>query len=166
MRDTEVHSATVRWLHSITNVKVIKAFPGKDDPDTPYIVCNFISTREVRENAQDELYEEASGEVTAIPVIETEWHFSLHAIGPGPTDILRPVRAAAQLAQKNEPLMPALIIFECSAIRHVPEFKNAHWEPRAQMDFFVRGAVRDGFVIDTIEEFSVGITQTNREGHT
>ena len=98
--------------------------------------------------------EDVGDEVVATPLIETEWRLSLHAYGPEPTDVLRPIRAAAQLAQKNEPLMPGLTVHEVSQIRHVPDFVNEAWRPRAQMDLFVRGIVKDGFVIDVIEEFS------------
>lgn len=161
--DNGIHSAVIKWLRQITKLEVIKAFPDKTPPNKPYIVCNFISSREVRDHQQNDEYEEdITGNVTAIPVIETEWHFSLHVFGAYPTNYLRPIRAAAKLAQLNEPLMPLLIIFACSKIRFVPDFVSAAWEPRAQMDLFVRGVVRDGFEIDVIEEYSIDFEQTNR----
>lgn len=169
MKDREVHSAVAKWLSLVANVAVVKSHPGAARPSGAVLVLNFTGIAEVRDHAQGIEYTEAptgdEGEddpvpVKAAPLIETEWRFSLHAYGASPTDILRPVRAAAQLPQLNEPLMPGLVIFDVSQIRHVPDFQNERWEDRAQMDLFIRGVVKDGFVIDTIEEYSIGFERT------
>lgn len=154
MKDTEVHSSVVRWLAGITGKVVIKSHQGGDDPALPYLMVNLLTTQEVRGHSQFDDWTEAGDDVTATPQIETQWHFSVHAYGPEPTDILRPVRAAAQLAQMNEPLMPGLVVHDLSFIRHVPDFVNNRWQPRAQMDLYLRGIVQDGFVVDVIEQFS------------
>lgn len=155
MKDTEIQSALVRWLAGITGKTAIKAHQEGAAPALPYLMVNLLTVSEVRGNAQfDDWDEDAAGEVTAAPQIETEWHFSIHAYGSSPTDILRPVRAAAQLAQMNEPLMPGLVVHELSMIRNVPDIVNTKWQPRAQMDLFLRGIVQDGFVVDVIEHFS------------
>jgi len=172
VKDSEVHTAFARWLATLTSVKVIKAHQGGDRPALPYIVVNFTTTSEVRAHAQFDDYDDdnALGDVVATPQIETEWVMSVHAYGApavnpktgavvspppaAPSDILRPVRAAAQLAQKNEPMMPGLTVHDVSALRNVPDFVNERWEPRAQMDVFLRGIVKDGFIIDTIETYS------------
>lgn len=154
MKDREVHSAVVRWLSSLIEPKVIKAYQDTKRPSKPYVMVNMTAVAEVRVHAQFDDYADVDSDVIATPQIETEWRFSLHAYGDEPTDVLRPVRSAVQLAQKNEPLMPGLIVHEVSLIRHIPEFVNNIWEPRAQMDLFVRGIVKDGFVIDVIEEHS------------
>lgn len=168
MLEKEVHSAVVRWLRDLLPCPVIKAYQaGKVFPEEPYVWVHHVTTREVRQNAQGEDYEEdSSGEVTASAPIETEWFFSVHCFGEGGMDILRPLRSAVQLPQKCEPLMPYLIPFEVGELRNVPDFENAKWESRAQMDLRVRGVVRDGFVVDVIEEYSFGISQTNRDSHT
>jgi len=177
MMDSEVHTAVVAWLASLAGLTVIKAYEGGDGPAAPYIAVNLTGIAEVRENAQFDEYDpdlphdSALGDVTVKPQIETEWRFSVHAYGAhrinpktdalvsprplAPTDILRPIRAAAQIAQKNELLMPGLTVHEVSTIRFVPEYVNERWEPRAQMDVFLRGIVSDGFVIDVIEEYSL-----------
>lgn len=166
MPDNQIHSAVVRWVSEVAAVKVIKAYQS-GEPPFPYIMVNMLSSKPVRDHPIKEEYNpDTGGTVFAAPVIEVEWHFSLHAYGSSPTDILRPVRSAAHLAQLNEPLMPSLIIFDASLIRHVPDFTEGKWEPRAQMDLFVRGVTRDEFAIDVIEEFSVSVQQTNREGDT
>lgn len=162
MNDSEIHAALVRWFSSRTGVTVIQGEQGGPEPDLPYILVRFTGSAPVREQIQDvefielgTINSEGFNEVEASPVIETEWRYSIHAHGgESPSDLLRPIRSAAELAQTLEPLMPGLIIHELSQIRNVPEFINEAWEPRAQMDLFLRGLTRDGFVIDAIEEFS------------
>ena len=196
MTDNEVFSAVVEWLNGLTDLTVIKAYGGVEPPPLPYIMVNYLTMREVREHAQQDnfipprtlasstyatasdddltaslvLQDAALGDITASPIIETEWQFSVHCYGvpridpktnelvipapAAPTDILRPIRSAAQLAQMNEPLMPGLVVHQLSAIRNVPDFNGARWEPRAQMDLFIRGLVADGFVVDTIDAYS------------
>lgn len=152
MTDDDVHSSLVRWLHGLTGVTVIKSHQSGPAPDVAYIAVNMTATRQLRVHAQNVEYEEDTAEVTAAPVLEVEWQFSCHAYGEEPLAILRPVRSAIQLAQMHEPLLPDLVIHECSQIRNVPDWLNERWEPRAQMDIFVRGLTRDGFDIDVIEQ--------------
>ena len=168
MTDDQVHSALCDWLESIAKIPVIMSHQGGPTPADSYIVVNLTGTAEVREWSQTVEYEEPQrdtgeefGEVTATPPIETEWRFSVHAYGQGPTSILRPVRAAAQLAQKNEPMMPGLIVHECSQVRNVPDWINEKWEPRAQIDIFVRGIARDGFLVDVIEKAPFDFDRTH-----
>lgn len=163
MTDDQVHSALVRWLRGLTDVTVIKTHQSGPAPAAPYIAVNMTATRQIRQYAQNVEYEESdtsemdtadeSPPVTATPVIEVEWQFSCHAYGQQPTGILRPVRSAIQIAQAQEPMLPNLVIHECSQIRNVPDWINESWEPRAQIDIFVRGLTRDGgFAVDVIEE--------------
>lgn len=161
MTDEDVWSAAVRFVKSSTGLTTIKAYQEGERPEVPYIMVNMTGTTEVREHAASTEYtdtgvpnSEGENEISAAPVIETEWQFSVHAFGDYPTGLLRPLRSAAQLSQKWEPYFPALTIFDVSEIRHVPEMIESRWEPRAQMDLFIRGFVRDGFVIDTIDEAS------------
>lgn len=151
MTNDDVHSALVRWLAATLNRTVIKAHQGAKAPALPYIMVNMLGSIEVREHEQRTEYVEAGGDVTAAPVIETEWRFSVHAYGSHPTDILRPIVSAARLPQVTEPLMPNLILFDLSQIRNVPDWINDAWQPRAQMDINLRGLTRDGIVIDVIE---------------
>lgn len=174
MTDDEVHGAFVSWLNGLLVPPVLKAYPEEPILDTAHVVANFIKSIEVRDHAQETLYENVQHEgeerVKATPQIETEWHFSVHAYGlsridpvsntlrsPAPAtpmDILRPLRAAAQLAQINEPLMPVFTVHEVSPIRNVPDWVNNKWRARAQCDIYIRGIVKDGFIIDVIEETS------------
>lgn len=154
MTDDQVHSALVRWLAALTGATVIKTHQSGPAPAEPYIAVNLTTTRQIRQHAQVIEFddEDTAGEIAAAPVLEIEWQFSCHAYGSQPTSILRSVRSAIQLAQRHEPMMPKLVIHECSQIRNVPDWINEAWAQRAQMDIFVRGLTRDGFVIDVIEE--------------
>lgn len=161
MTDDEIHSALVRWLAALLGVTVIKDHQGGTRPPQPYVVANFTGSAEVRQHPQIVEYtdtgvpnSEGENEISAAPVLEVEWRFSVHAYGAQPTGWLRPVRSAVQLAQRQEPLLPGLVIHEISQIRSVPDWVNNAWEPRAQMDVVVRGLTRDGLVIDVIDQTS------------
>lgn len=164
MTDDDVVTRLCAWLETITGVKVIEDHQGGPRPALPYVMVNFTGAAQVRENEQSFDYEEVvEGEETlAAPVIETEWRFSVHAYGIAPTQTLRPVVSASKMTQTMEPLYPALVIHEISQIRSIPDWIDTRWEPRAQMDLFLRGLTRDGFIIDPID----GITpfKITREG--
>lgn len=166
MTNDEIHSAVVRWIASVTGITTIKSHQSGPDPALPYVMVNFTGEAEVREHAQTVEYidtgipnDQGQNKISAAPVIEVEWRFSVHSYGPVPTGLLRPIVSAAKLAQVMEPLFPGLVIHEVSQIRNVPDWINNRWEPRAQMDLIVRGLTRDGFVIDTIDENSFDIAR-------
>lgn len=171
MTDDDVHSALVRWLKSLTGATTIKTHQSGPAPDEPYIAVNLTTTRQIRQHAQNVEFEDGDTAdmdtadefppVTATPILEVEWQFSCHAYGQNPTILLRPIRSAAQLAQKIEPLLPTLVIHEISQVRNVPDWINEAWQPRAQIDIFIRGLTRDGFVIDVIEEAPVDFDRTH-----
>lgn len=162
MTDDEVHSALVRWLAALLGVTAIKAHQGGKAPALPYVMVNMTGTAPVRVHEQRVAYEDAdtgdmdTGDiyppVTARPAVEAEWRFSVHAYGARPTDLLRPVVSASKLSQVMEPMLPGLVIHEISQIRNVPDWINERWQPRAQMDIYLRGVTRDGHVIDVIEQ--------------
>lgn len=162
--NAQVWNAVVRWIAARTAVTTIKSHESGKAPAGNYVMVNMTGMFEVRENAQEIAYSEGSDPpgpdlppITATPVIEAEWRFSVHAYGGSPTDILRPIVSAVKLAQMQEPLMPGLIIHEISQIRNVPDWINEQWQPRAQMDLNVRGLIKDGHVIDVIDEAPLDI---------
>ncbi|QJD54317.1 hypothetical protein [Aminobacter phage Erebus] len=163
MTDAQIWTELVKWLMTRTGLTVIKTEQSGPRPALPYMALGFLGTAEVRELPQEVSFEDvmagdpAEPAVKATPIIETEWRFSLHAYGPTPTDHLRPLRSAMHLAQLNEPLMPGLVLHELSQVRNLPEYINETWEPRAQMDVFVRGLAKDGFLVDVIEQYSFDI---------
>jgi hypothetical protein len=164
----QVHSAVVQWVKAKTgNTTTIKAHQGGPAPALPYIMINFTGSAEVRRHEitvefTDTGTPNSEGEniITAAPVIEYEWRFSVHAYGPSPTDRLRPIVSAMKVPQAMEPLMPGLHVHEISQIRNVPDWINNAWQPRAQMDVFVRGVIRDSIgTVDVIDEYSLDIAQ-------
>lgn len=162
MTDAEIWTAVVDWLAEKSGLTVIEAYQMGDRPTLPYLMVNYTGSSEVRAHPQEVGYTEdvSSGKVLAKPIIETEWQFSLHAYAASaPSDVLRPIRSIAHLAQPNEPLLPNLVVHELSQIRVVPEVVNETWEPRAQMDLMIRGLTRDGVLIDTIEEYELTFTR-------
>lgn len=168
MTNDQVHTALNQWIRSKTgNGTIIKAHQGGTAPTGNYIMTNFLGSDPVRrheikieftetdqENSEGELI------VTAAPVIEMEWRFSVHAYGTSPTDRLRPIVSAMKMLQPMEPLVPGLHIHEISQIRNVPDWVNNAWQPRAQMDLFVRGIIRDSVgAVDVIDEYSLDIAR-------
>lgn len=167
MTDKEVHDAVVIWIKSITGVVTIKAHGGGPRPDLPYCMVNMTGIAEDKTNAAtiefeelEDLNPEGEKEVKATPIMKIEWRFQIFAYGESPTDILRPIRSAFQLTQKTEELLPYRI-HELGRINDVPEWVENAWEQRAEMDLFVHGLTRDGFVIDTISEQQPDYTITN-----
>lgn len=166
MTDQEVWTTFIQWVEELTSLTVIKAYVSEDRPATPYIMVNMPSVTEVRAHAQDIEYEETGEEtpegfpeIEANPVVEIEWMFSVHAYGDTPTDLLRPIRSALHIKEVGDRLHP-LTLQNLSEIRRVPDFIQNEWEPRAQVDVFLRGLVKDGFIIETIETYSFNV---NRE---
>lgn len=160
MTDDEVHSAVVRWVRAKTGQTTIKSHQSGAMPSGKYCMVNMTGAVDVREHPADIKYTESSGNVTAAPLLEREWRFSVHAYGATPTDTLRPILAAMHIKQAMEPEYPAILMHEASQIRHVPDWINNAWQPRAQMDLVVRGIVRDTVgVVDVIENYSFEINR-------
>jgi hypothetical protein len=166
MTDQDVWTNFIKWLETLTGLVVIKAHPSEDRPNKPYIMVNMPTISQVRQQAQDIEYEETGeetdegfDEIKAHPVVETEWMFSVHSYGPTPTDLLRPIVLAYHVKQVVDQLNP-LVLHEVSELRRIPERVKNEWEPRAQVDVFLRGLVKDGFIVDTIETYSFDV---NRE---
>ncbi|MFN3833386.1 MAG: LIC_12616 family protein [Allorhizobium sp.] len=166
MTNDQVHTALNQWIRSKTgNGTIIKAHQGGTAPTGNYIMTNFLGSDPVRRHEieiefTDTGVPNSEGEliVTAAPVIEMEWRFSVHAYGTSPTDRLRPIVSAMKMLQPMEPLVPGLHIHEISQIRNVPDWINNAWQPRAQMDLFVRGIIRDSVgTVDVIDEYSLDI---------
>lgn len=171
MTTDDVHSALVRWLAGVTGVRVIKGYQGGPMPPPPYVAVHVTGSVPVREWPQKiEFAEKDTAEtwgdmppMTARPVMEMEWRFSVHAYGASPIDTLRPVVSASKLSQAIEPLFPAFVIHEVSQIRNVPDWINEQWQPRAQMDVILRGLLKDGHDFLPIEEVSLEAVQPAEE---
>lgn len=163
-----VFSTLVRWVNAITGLKVIRAYPGATESfASPYLMLNLLSARSLHAHEQDVEYVETDVVddetgfklIEAQPVIEMEWMFSLNCYGENSMDILRPIVGASKLQQILEPMYPELILHRVSDRRHLPEFINAEWQDRSQIDLFMRGIVQDGFVVDVIDAIETTIVQ-------
>lgn len=162
--DRQAWDALVTWLRGIiTGATVIKSHQSADRPAKPYVMVNYLSRSRVQPHPMnveftDTGIDNSEGEnmISAAPVMSVEWHFSIHAYGDDPTDLLRPIRSAIELPQKQESLRPLMIHDVSPRDNRVPDFINKKWEERAQMDIYVRGYTRDGFIIDVIDTFEGG----------
>lgn len=152
MTNDQVLGVVVAWVQAVTGAMTIYAYQSGPEPVGKHVVVNLTGFAALQEHEQDVEYADEGDDVRATPVMDMEWRFSLHAYGADPTDTLRPLKSAEKLTQVMEPLFPSLVIHESSEIRHVPDWVNAAWRPRAQMDLIVHGVVRDGRLIDVIEE--------------
>lgn len=166
MTENEVHENIVRWISSQTGLTTIKAHQSGNRPEKPYLMVNLLNVRDVQEYEQDveftELETENSAgnlEIDAKAVVETEWEFSIHSYGDNPTTALRKIKTRYKIQQAQFSLMPLLVIHDIGTINNVPDWVKNAWEPRSQCNLFVRGLVRDGVVIDVVEEASIGVTR-------
>ena len=115
-------------------------------------MSNLMNTSPVRDHEADREFTRLEEGIKIRPIIETEWSFSLHAYGETPTDVLRPIRSYSMINGMNRVGAAGLVIHSLSIIRNIPEQQNEDWKPRAQIDMNVRGLVKDGIVIENIEE--------------
>lgn len=165
MTDDELHGRVVEFVARVTGRPTIRSYQSGPPPAGVYVAVNFTGSSAVRDHEQtidytptreDEPAPDSAGDyppITATPVIEREWRYSVHAYGdPQPSDVLRPIESAAKLSEILEPLFPDVVLHDVSQVRSVPEWINNAWEPRAQVDIIMRGLTRDGFVINVIEE--------------
>lgn len=164
MTEDEVINAVVRFVARVSGLVTVRSHESGKAPALPYAMVNFTGMAEVRENPQGITFTDTgqpNGQgqtiIRAAPAVEAEWRFSVHAYGDEPVSRLRTILTAVKLSQVMEPALPTLIIFENSQIRSIPEWIDNRWEPRAQMDLFVRGIIRDTFDVDTIDtaEFDI-----------
>lgn len=169
MTDDELHGRVVEFVARVTGVPTIQAYGSGPAPAGIYAMVNFTGSSAVRDHEQvieytpsrddeDPPVLDSGGDleyppITATPVIEREWRFSVHAYGGArPSDVLRPIESAAKLSEILEPLFPDVVLHDVSQVRYVPEWINNAWEPRAQVDIIMRGLTRDGFVINVVDE--------------
>lgn len=165
MTDLEVLEETIVWLAGIMEITVIKDRQSVNRPPLPYATAEIANIRDVYQHPRDILFEELESEnseglkeIKATAEVEVEWALLVNVYGDQPTRYLRKVAGAALLAQKNESLMPRLVVHEVGTINAIPEFIGQRWEPRAQTTLTLRGTSSDGFVVDTVEEHTINVT--------
>lgn len=168
MTEKEVRDAVRAWIAGIMGITVIHSYQGGTEPAEPYGVLNMTLDDAVRERQSDDEFPsiliddpENPGEeieqVRQSPVREWFWRFSVNVYGGEGKTILRKIKTAGLVPTAMESLHP-LSLFEISPIRDATDLLNEEWQGRAQMDIEIRGIVRDGIVIDTIETAPVTVT--------
>src|SRR6185369_12260523 len=138
MTDDEIWSAVVQWIAGITGVPTIRSRAGGPEPAARYIAVNFLGSIAVRDHEQTITYTDAlvtlPGDdfplVTAAPIIETEWRFSVHGYGSDASSLLNPIKSAARITQASEPLEPEFALFVEGDVKVLPEIINAVWQDR------------------------------------
>lgn len=162
----ELHNNVVKWVAAKTGITVILARQGAARPALPYIMVNFTGFDTTNYHPSEIEFEDvmvgADERVKATPVQDGEWRYSLHAYcgsDSEPEDLLMPLHAYCRIPQAIEPLLPDFVVSDVSQVRSVPEFIQNVWEPRAQMDLFLRGVARYGHIIDVIEtvEYDINV---------
>ena len=159
MTPNDVHGEVVRWVGVVTGLKAIKANQSGPRPAKPYIMVNLTNDIEVREHHittdyidTGELNDQGKAQMEARPVVETEWLFSVHSYGPEPIQQLKPIRTISKIHGPHQGIDSSLVVFDAAQINDIPQFVNNAWEPRAIMRLSIRGLVRDGFLIDVIDQ--------------
>jgi len=167
--ETEVHERIVDWCTLVTDLVAIKAHEGGKRPSGQYLMVNLLTgPNDVRflpadiefaETGEDN--SEGNPQIEAIPVIESEWKFSIHSMNG--SDVLSPLRKMRSRAKMEGPqlgLDSLLSIHEVGDVKNVPEMINNEYEPRGHMMVRVRGYTRDGFLIDVIDSAPITVTKT------
>ena len=167
MTETEVWGDVVEFLAAVTGLTVIKSHESGPRPAKPYMMVNFINLREVKEHHIDTEYVDTEVENTevehiieAVPVIESEWEFSVHSYGDSPTTPFRKIRSIARIGGPHQGLDRLLTLFDVGRVANVPDVINNKWEPRSNAKVFIRAYTRDGFVIDVIDQAPLQLNRT------
>lgn len=166
MTENEIKAQIVHWCKAVAGVTTIQAWPDAPRPNGDYLSVEFLTgPRDVRHLPVDYEYteletenSEGKPEINAVPVIESEWKFSIKAYRFD--DTMAPIRQLRSRAKMQGPqleLHPLLTIHDIGVPNNVPEQINNEWEPRSHTLLYVRGYTRDGFLIDVIDDAPVTV---------
>lgn len=166
LTETEIHSHLVRWCEAVTGRNTIKAFSGADRPNGEYCMVTFLTgPSDVRTLAADIEYNETGSnntegnpQIEAVPVIESEWKFSIKSYRGEVMDPIRKMRARSKMQGPQLELHDSLTIHDMGIPNNVPELINHEWEPRSHTLVYIRAYTRDGFLIDVIDTAPVTVT--------
>lgn len=153
--DNEVHERIIDWVEHLTTLTAVKNHESGKRLSGRYLLVNYVSgPNDVRFLPVDvEFEDQENGDVHAVPVIESEWKFSIHSYrGDDVTQPLRLLRSFAKMEGPQLKVDPRLSIFEVGDVTNLPEVIKNEPEDRAHCMVKVRGYTRDGFLIDCIEE--------------
>ena len=164
--ESEIHAQLVRWCKAVTGRKTIQSYPGADRPSGEYCEVEFLTgPRDVRTlvadiefNETGENNSEGNPQIEAVPVIESEWKFSIKSYRGEVMDPIRKMRSRSKMQGPQLELHELLTIHDMGIPNSTPEMINNEWEPRAHTLIFIRGYTRDGFLIDVIDDAPVTVT--------
>jgi len=166
--NVQVHEAVIGWLSGLTGATFIKDRQGIARPAMPYGIVEVASWKDLTERPSDDQWDEletlnSAGlkDLKATPLIAIEWTFAVLIYGSEAQNLFRLIQAGIRLSQKQEPLLPYLVVHDLGPVGSVPELVDEVWEPRSHAALTVRGWNTDGFVIDSIQEYDFDYT---REG--
>jgi len=167
--EKEVHERIVDWIQLVTGLTTIKNHQGGGRPSGSYIMLNFLrgpidvrflpAATEYRGTGENN--SEGNEQIEAVPVIESEWVFSINSMRGD--DVMAPIRKLRSRAKIQGPqlgLDPLLSIHKIGEPRNLPEKINHEYEERGHAMIHIRGYTRDGFLIDVIDNAPVNMTRT------
>lgn len=172
MTNDQIWTLVTDWFAArLPALTVIRQYEDGPRPTLPYVAVNFTGAASTHFHEQANAVWDATtgedapeGEGKAFETVdrETEWRFSVHAYGANPSDLLKPIGGAIKVADIVEPFEKVgLSVHEVSQIRVIPEYVKNVWEPRANLDFILRGVISDVFEVYPIDVIPITIS---REG--
>ena len=152
MKAEDVRDKVRGWVASVIGIETIHAFPNADAPREPYAVVQRVMSGPVHANpAGEDFPTDGAGKITQAPLIETYWRFMVDVFGPDAEDHLQRLVSAANVPTTLFGLRP-LVLFETARITSETEIRDQAFKGRANTTIEVRGMVRDGFVVNVIEQ--------------
>lgn len=170
MSAEQARESFIEWLNGFCpeDVTVIKSHEGGARPNFPYLVVEkgpvvelFTNSRFVKYEELESLNSEGFNEIQASPIVPTQFTMLVSGYGVGAENQLNRIKQAVYISQVQEPMYPVLKIHETGVLNYIPEKVENEWEDRHQMNVELRGVVKDGFVIDTIDSQEFDFNQTN-----
>jgi len=161
MTDQEIWGEAVKWVSEITGLTVIKSRQSGARPSQPYMMVDLVGVEDIRQfpanvsfEETDTLNSEGEKEVLARPLVESEWTFLLFSYGDEPMAPLGRLKRAMHIREAVQSLHgQGVVIHDTGRINSIPEEIGGRWEPRAQMNLFLRRVEPgDGFIIETVDQ--------------
>lgn len=167
--EKEVHERIIDWVALVTGLTTIKNHQSGKRPSGEHIMVNFIRgpldvrflPAAIEYAGTGENNSEGNEQMEAIPVIESEWIFSINSMRGD--DVMAPIRKLRSRAKIQGPqlgLDALLSIHKIGESNNLPELINQEYEQRGHAMIYVRGYTRDGFLIDVIENAPISVTRT------
>lgn len=123
---SDVHLTTIRaWVAGVCGLHPIPYAPDKPRPPLPYLMANLTGVAPLADHAHRYI----EGETSRV-IADIELRVSLHAYGPDPLALLRPLIGVRDVPQALAPL-GAIRLHRVGLAEYVPELVGTAYEPRA-----------------------------------